>query len=324
MGYCDGKWTPVIIMITINSALGLGNALVKKVLDGGVNHMVIATYRLAISTLFLAPIAFFWERTTRPKLTLNILVQLFFSALVGVEKLNMKSKAGMWMVMGTLICIGGALLLTMYKGVPLTKFHKLESHLLTNHNPALKPENWIVGCVLLFAGSSCFGSWMLIQSKVNDKYPCQYSSTVILSFFGTIQCALLSLIKSRDITAWILTDKLDIMTIIYAGAVAQGICTVGTSWCIRKRGPIFTSVFTPVGLVFATLFDFSILLRQICIGSVIGSGIVIFGLYIFLLGKVRQMKEECEKKLPSHFGQEESQDDEHYKKGHLMVVPMTP
>lgn len=58
--------------------------------------------------------------------------------------------------------------------------------------------------------------------------------------------------------------------------------------------------------------------------SVIGSGIVIFGLYIFLLGKVRQMKEECAKKLPSHFGEEESKDDEQYKKGHLMVVPMTP
>lgn len=114
------------------------------------------------------------------------------------------------------------------------------------------------------------------------------------------------------------------MTVVYAGAVAQGICTVGTSWCIRKRGPIFTSIFTPVGLVFATLFDFSILHRQICIGSVIGSGIVIFGLYIFLLGKVRQMKEECAKKLPSHFGEEETKDDEQYKKGHLMVVPMTP
>ncbi|KAG2331176.1 hypothetical protein Bca4012_019238 [Brassica carinata] len=365
MGYCDGRWTPVVIMVTINSALGLGNALVKKVLDGGVNHMVIATYRLAISTVFLAPIAFFWERRTRPNLTLNILIQLFFSALVGAsltqyffllglsytsatlacafismtpaitfvmslifraEKLNVKSKAGIGMVMGTLICIGGALLLTMYKGVPLTKFHKEETHLLTNNKHALKPENWIIGCVLLFAGSSCFGSWMLIQSKVNDKYPCQYSSTVILSLFGTVQCALLSLIKSRDITAWILTDKLDIMTIIYAGAVAQGICTVGTSWCIRKRGPIFTSVFTPVGLVFATLFDFSILHRQICIGSVLGSCIVIFGLYIFLLGKVRQMKEEeCAKKSPSYFGEEEErEDDEHYKKGHLMVVPMTP
>ncbi|XP_023637198.1 WAT1-related protein At4g01440 isoform X2 [Capsella rubella] len=257
MGYCDGKWTPVIMMVTINSALGLCNALVKKVLDGGVNHMVIATYRLAISTVFLVPIAFFWERRTRPKLTLNILVQLFFSALVGasfsqyffllglsytsatlacafismtpaitffmalifrVEKLNMKSKAVMGMGMGTLICIGGALLLTMYKGVPLTKYHKLETHQLMKH----KPENWVIGCVLLFAGSSCFGSWMLIQSKVNEKYPCQYSSTVVLSFFGTIQCALLSLIKSRDISAWILTDKLDIMTVVYARLIGSG------------------------------------------------------------------------------------------------------
>lgn len=120
------------------------------------------------------------------------------------------------MVMGTLICIGGALLLTMYKGVPLTKLHNLETHSSINNKSAMKPENWIIGCVLLFAGSSCFGSWMLIQSKVNDKYPCQYSSTVLLSFFGTIQCALLSLIKSRDIAAWILTDKLDIMTVVYA------------------------------------------------------------------------------------------------------------
>ncbi|KAL1215927.1 WAT1-related protein [Cardamine amara subsp. amara] len=362
MGYCDGKWTPVIIMVVINSALGLGNALVKEVLDGGVNHMVIATYRLAISTVFLVPIAYFWERSTRPKLTLNILVQLFFSALVGasltqyffllglsytsatlacafismtpavtfvmalifrIEKLNMKSKAGMGMVMGTLICIGGALLLTMYKGIPLTKLHKLEIHQSMNNKTAMKPENWVIGCVLLFAGSSCFGSWLLIQSKVNEKYPCQYSSTVILSFFGTIQCALLSLIKSRDIAAWVLTDKLDILAIVYTGAVSQGICTVGTSWCIRKRGPIFTSVFTPVGLIFATLFDFSILHRQVCIGSVIGSVVVIFGLYIFLSGKVKQMKEaECAQKLPSHCG--EGEDDEQYKKGHLMVVPMTP
>ncbi|VVA95557.1 unnamed protein product [Arabis nemorensis] len=329
-------------MIMVNSGLGLGNALVKKVLDGGVNHMVIATYRLAISTVFLAPIAYFWESASLTQyfyllglsytsatlacafMSMAPAVTFVMALIFRVEKLNMKSKAGMRMVMGTLICIGGALLLTMYKGVALTKLHKLETHSSINNKSAMKPENWIIGCVLLFAGTSCFGSWMLIQSKVNDKYPCQYSSTVVLSFFGTIQCALLSLIKSRDISTWILTDKLDIMTVVYAGAVTQGINTVGTSWCIRKRGPIFTSVFTPVGLIFATLFDFWILHRQICIGNVIGSGIVIFGLYIFLLGKVRQMKEESEKKLPSHVSEEEGENDEHYKKGHLMVVPMTP
>lgn len=68
--------------------------------------------------------------------------------------------------------------------------------------------------------------------------------------------------------------------------------------------------------------DLNVKVLYMC--SVIGFGIVIFGLYIFLLGKVKQMKGDGAKKLPSHFGEEEREDDEQYKKGHLMVVPMTP
>ena len=50
------------MIIVINMINGLVNALTKKVLDGGINHMIIATYRLGISTFFLLPIAYFWER----------------------------------------------------------------------------------------------------------------------------------------------------------------------------------------------------------------------------------------------------------------------
>ncbi|VVA89696.1 unnamed protein product [Arabis nemorensis] len=84
MGYMDGKWAPVIMMIVVNSTLGIVNALLKYVvLDGGIDHMVIATYRLALSTVSLVPIAFLLERKTRPKMTLGILSQLFFCALIG-------------------------------------------------------------------------------------------------------------------------------------------------------------------------------------------------------------------------------------------------
>lgn len=62
MGFIDGKWAPMIVIIVTNMIAGMVNALIKKVLDGGINHMVIATYRLGISTLFLLPIAYFWER----------------------------------------------------------------------------------------------------------------------------------------------------------------------------------------------------------------------------------------------------------------------
>jgi len=57
---------------------------------------------------------------------------------------------------------------------------------------------------------------MLIQAKINVKYPCPYSSTVILSVFGTLQCALLSLIKTRHLEDWILRDELTIITVIIA------------------------------------------------------------------------------------------------------------
>ncbi|KAH0903105.1 hypothetical protein HID58_042608 [Brassica napus] len=262
MGFIDGKSAPVIMIIVINMINGLVNALTKKVLDGGINRMIIATYRLGISTFFLLPIAYFWERNTRPKLTTSVSFQLFVSGLFGFEKLSVKTKAGYGVVLGAMISLAGALILTLYQGIPLSNSqeHATISHIQKGH------ENWIKGSFLLSLGVKLFSSWMLIQAKVNVSYPCPYSGTVILSVFGTLQCALLSLIKTRHVEDWILRDKLTIITVIIAGVGAQGMCTVGISWCIKQRGPIFTSAFSPVTLMFATVFDFLILHRIIYLG----------------------------------------------------------
>lgn len=128
------------------------------------------------------------------------------------EKLNMKTKVGYGVVLGTMISLGGALLLTMYQGIPLSKLHAQA----TTSNVHAGHENWIKGCVLLFTGVTLFSSWMLIQAKINVNYPCPYSSTVMLSVFGTFQCAILSLFKTRHVDEWILRDKLTIITVIVA------------------------------------------------------------------------------------------------------------
>lgn len=60
-----GQWKHVVALVAINFAFGLVNLLLKKVLDKGLNHLVIVTYRQAISATFLAPIAYFWERYAR-------------------------------------------------------------------------------------------------------------------------------------------------------------------------------------------------------------------------------------------------------------------
>ncbi|KAJ0250082.1 WAT1-related protein [Hirschfeldia incana] len=362
MGYIDGKWVPLIMITVINMINGMVQALIKKVLDGGINHMVIATYRLGISTLFLLPIAYFWERKTRPKLTASVSLQHFVSALFGAslmqycyllglsytnatigsafwgtmpaitfimalifryDKLNMKTKAGYGVVLGSMISLAGALTLTLYQGIPLSNSQE-HATILNIHQGH---ENWFKGCFLLFTGVAFFSSWMLIQNKINSSYPCPYSSTVILSVFGTLQCALLSLIKSRNVEDWILRDKLTIITIIIAGVVGQGMCTVGTSWCIKQRGPVFTSAFGPVILMSATLFDFLILHRMLYLGSIIGSVVVVVGLYLFLWSKSKQVVDSKIVKLPTSTVEEAKEEEDHTnvnKLGRVLVIPMTP
>ncbi|KAF2600881.1 hypothetical protein F2Q68_00011905 [Brassica cretica] len=145
----DAKlWKAVFTMSIINIALSVVNVMFKKMLDQGINRMVATTYRLAAGTLFLIPFAIFMERHNRPKLTGTILCSLFFSALLGTslvqyfflvglqntsstfalafsnmvpsvtfalalvfrqETLNIKSKIGRAKVLGTMICVCGAL-----------------------------------------------------------------------------------------------------------------------------------------------------------------------------------------------------------------------
>ncbi|KAK7280615.1 hypothetical protein RJT34_25680 [Clitoria ternatea] len=318
---------PVSIMILVNLALAFVNLLLKKVLNEGMDYMAIVTYRQAISFIFMALIACFYEK--KHKLEAHILCLLFLSALLGVtipqylfligleytsatfscaflnmvslftfvmavpfgiEKVSMQSKSGKAKVLGTFVGIGGALLLVLYKGMPLIS-NPQSQHManeVTSTPPAAKLEKWIIGSILLTVGCLMWSSWFIIQAKISKTYPCQYSSTAILSLFAAIQSAILTLIIKRNKATWILQGKLQIMSVIYAGLVGSGLCYVAMSWCVKKRGPVFTAAFTPLIQIFVAVLDFSMLKEEIYLGSVAGSALVIAGMYILLWGKSKE------------------------------------
>lgn len=117
-----------------------------------------------------------------------------------------------------MICISGALILTFYRGTQLT--HHPHSHAAGNNvnamNSPQRPKNWALGSVLLAAGCLMWSSWFLMQARIGKSFPFQYSSTAILSFFGVIQSAILSLIFERDLSVWVLRGKLEIISVVYA------------------------------------------------------------------------------------------------------------
>ena len=49
--------------------------------------------------------------------------------------------------------------------------------------------------------------------------------------------------------------------ILWQGIVATGLVNIATSWCVRKRGPLFASVFNPLCLVLVA-FASSLLLQE--------------------------------------------------------------
>ena len=59
---CCEQWKPFIAMVAVDFALAVVNILLKKVLNEGISHLLIITYRQSISAIFLAPVAYFWER----------------------------------------------------------------------------------------------------------------------------------------------------------------------------------------------------------------------------------------------------------------------
>ncbi|KAL2323942.1 hypothetical protein Fmac_023000 [Flemingia macrophylla] len=64
----------------------------------------------------------------------------------GIEKVNMQSKSGKAKVMGTFVCIGGALLLVLYKGMPLVNQQSQHVAIKITSTPlTAKLEKWIIG-----------------------------------------------------------------------------------------------------------------------------------------------------------------------------------
>ncbi|KAI3812882.1 hypothetical protein L1987_17595 [Smallanthus sonchifolius] len=331
------KWYPVLVMIAVQFAFATINVLLKKVIDDGLNHLVFITYRLCVATLFLTPVAFFFERKSETKLTYSIIFHLFLNAILGaslsqylfllgiqytsatfscaflnmvpvitfmislifgLESVNIKSNGGRAKVIGTLVCVGGATLLTLYKGTALFNHHSdlpatnesihAQSISRLGSILATKKARWTSGSLALVAGTMLWSSWFIVQSNIGKRYPLQYSSTAIMMFFGAIQSLALSLFIDRDLSSWILKGKLEIFSVFYAGIVGSGFCFVGMSWCVKKRGPVFSAAFSPIVQMIAAVFDIPFLHEPLHVGSLVGSAVVVVGLYILLWGKNKE------------------------------------
>ncbi|XP_041994180.1 WAT1-related protein At1g68170-like [Salvia splendens] len=323
---------PLIMMVTVQIALAGVNILYKLVANTGMSLPILIAYRFLFASATIAPLALILERKTRPKLTWKILYQAFACGLFGgtlnqnlyaaslvvtsptfiaaisnlipgvtlvlgvifrMEALGLKTWPGKAKVAGTFFSIGGAMLLTFYKGVELdflsTKINFL--HQRGDVAPTKqKAQNNVLGLVLGLGSCLSMSTGLIVQTKMSRTYPCHYSSTTLISIMGSIQGIIYALCIERDMSMWKLGWNIKLLTAAYMGVFASGIMCVLMMLCMRMRGPLYVSIFNPLLLVLVAIAGCLFLQEKLHLGSVLGVVVIVIGLYLVLWGKDRELK----------------------------------
>lgn len=323
------KSKPILAMICVQFGFAGMNIITKIAFNQGMSHFVLVVYRHAVATLVLLPFAFILERKTRPILTFRVFCEIFFSALFGatlnqnfyyaalgytsatfacamsnmvpaltfvmaipfgLERLGIRSFAGQAKVLGTIICIGGAMLMTFYKGIAIrlwpSAFHLKQGNARTHTS-----ENFTKGAMFLVANCISWAIWYIIQAKMTKRYSAKYSSTALMCFLATIQSAIITLIFERDHpSVWVIGWDIKLLTAVYSGIVASGMAFCVMSWCINRKGPLFVTMFSPLLLIIVAVMSSIILDEKLHLGSVLGSILIIGGLYAVVWGKAKEME----------------------------------
>ncbi|EOY23790.1 hypothetical protein QUC31_008446 [Theobroma cacao] len=322
----------IVAMVVVQFAYGGSNILIKIALERGLNQFVLIVYRHIIAMLLLAPPAYVLERKERPSLSVSVFGKIFLLSSLGttihlnvyyaglaytsptvatalgnvipsltfvmavllrMEKVKIKSARGGAKVLGTVICIGGSLVFTFWRGGfqskgfvdrPLINIHNTNaSHGEFRHGN----ESWIKGSALFLVSYIAWSGWLILQATASKVYPAQLSLNVLICFIASLQSSVLALFFARNPLLWKLQWNVQLLTIIYSGVVLSALVYYLQTWCISNKGPVFAAMFTPLLLVFVALFSAIVFAERLHLGSLVGAFLIILGLYLVLWAKRR-------------------------------------
>ncbi|KAK4367475.1 hypothetical protein RND71_011267 [Anisodus tanguticus] len=300
----------------------------KAAMNDGLSNLVYVVYYNALGTLFLLPCLFFHRcRSNMAPITLSILWRFFLLGLLGIcllqamaftgikyssptlaaalgnlmpgftfllaiifrmEKLDIRKASSQAKSVGTIVAIIGASIMTLYKGPKV-----LGSNLLSDssHHSLLSQEsNWILGGLLITTTCIMSSGWNILQTDTVKKYPEQMTIVFFTCFFGSIQCAILTLALESNPKAWMVKPGIGMTAIVFSAVSGSVFRYNVLTWCLDKKGPLYVAMFKPLGMVISAILGLIFLADSLYLGSVIGAVIISAGFYSVLWGKAKEIK----------------------------------
>lgn len=331
-------------MISLQFGYAGMNIITKVSLNRGMSHYVLVVYRHAFATAVIAPFAIFLERKARPKITFPIFMQIFILGLLGpvidqnfyyaglkytsptfscamsnmlpamtfimavifrMEKIDVKKVIYQAKIVGTIVTVGGAMLMTLYKG-PIVELvwskhvHPRKSYI--TDTTGTTDKDWFKGSIFLIIATFAWASLFILQKAALKHYEKhQLTLTSLVCFMGTIQAIAVTFVMEHKPSVWSIGWDMNLLAAAYAGIVTSSISYYVQGLVMKTKGPVFATAFSPLMMIIVAIMGSFILAEKIFLGGVVGSVLIIAGLYSVLWGKYREeksRKEEMATEIP--------------------------
>ncbi|CAK8562724.1 unnamed protein product [Lathyrus sativus] len=207
-----------------------------------------------------------------------------------LEKVDLNCTFSRVKIIGTLLCVLGALTMSLLQSIstPIP----MEKLTIPPQPVVLFDRDKIIGCLYLLVSILLLSSTVVLQAFTLGEFPAPMTLCAITSFLGGVITTAAQLIGYHEIkTGWPLVRVGDMIGYSVLSGAVTGICLSTSAWALEKRGPVFVSMFSPVGTVCSVIF--SIVTAgdsTVNIGSIAGMVLMFTGLYFVLWAKG---KEDC-------------------------------
>ncbi|CAA0394080.1 unnamed protein product [Arabidopsis thaliana] len=320
------KLRPYLLMIFLQFGAAGTYIVIMATLNQGQNRYVVIVYRNLVAALVLAPFALIFERKVRPKMTLSVLWKImalgflepvldqgfgylgmnmtsatYTSAIMNIlpsvtfiiawilrmEKVNIAEVRSKAKIIGTLVGLGGALVMTLYKGplIPLPWSNPNMDQQNGHTNSSQDHNNWVVGTLLILLGCVAWSGFYVLQSITIKTYPADLSLSALICLAGAVQSFAVALVVERHPSGWAVGWDARLFAPLYTGIVSSGITYYVQGMVMKTRGPVFVTAFNPLCMILVALLASFILHEQIHFGCVIGGAVIAAGLYMVVWGK---------------------------------------
>lgn len=219
----------------------------------------------------------------------NILPALTFAlaCIVKLERVEIGKVRSQAKVAGTGVAVGGAMIMTLIKGPILElPWTKGRNHYLGQHGASgAHKQDMVMGALLLLAGCCCWACFVISQARILKSYPAKLSLTALICIMGTFEGTILAFaVEWRNPSVWHIGFDSKLIASLYGGLVtAFALYAMGS--VMKRRGPVFVSAFNPLSMVIVAILGSFFLAEDMYLGRVLGSIVIVIGLYLVLWGK---------------------------------------